>query len=97
MLDVVTDGGGRVRSAEDGQPCIAVADLKACDAELRTLLGHVRAFYTSAERRSLYSSNEHLGVALAKVVLRLAGHPLEPRPGGLLTVAVASERRRRRR
>ena len=55
--------------------------------ELTELLGHVRACFSSEERRPLYRNNDHLGVAVAKLVLRAAGHPLDPLPGGRLTLA----------
>jgi hypothetical protein len=57
------------------------ADLVAHDAELRGLLGHVRAFWTCNERQRLYKSAEHVGASLARLVLTTEGYPLGPSPG----------------
>lgn len=60
------------RTGADGRPFVAVADLRAHDAELRSLLGHVRAFYTAKERQRLYKNNVHLGASVGALLLSTA-------------------------
>ena len=66
-----------VHKATGGQRYITTADLWAHDAELFRLLGRVRAYYPAAVRTRLYAQRVHVGVSIAKLILTVAGHPLE--------------------
>ena len=61
----------------NGRNYVAVADLESHEPELVQLAGHLKAWFTSTERHALYANNARLGVAIAKVVLRAAGCPLD--------------------
>lgn len=77
-----------VHTDADGRRYVTAADLRKHDAELRELLGHVRAFWTSREYQRLYKNNVHVGMSLAKLVLGSTGCALAPLDlgGGALTV-----------